>query len=238
MDQILTNEMLMENTVWATPGMYLPSYFIDYNFEVLAAGNIGPFNGLFKAIILGKKSFITMANTDYIPLPPFGDCEVKLWADSHYGDDDPVKWPQPYLSFNSHFPAILCPNSLLNHQIIWWTLSLSDFISHMSTLSPLLGLGKISESQYTALHTSVTFLFQCSNQLCYVHMSFRHAQFVIHDLQRVWLHLWAVLDYMGYSNLGWMVLPLPVKEYKIQLDAIPIAYGWLKICTLLAFLAG
>ena len=61
---------------------------------------------------------------------------------------------------------------------------------------------------------------------------------VVHKLQRVWLHLWAVLDYMGYSNLGWMVLPLLVKEYKIQLDAIPIAYGWLKICTLLAFLAG
>ena len=221
MDQILTNEMLMENTVWATPGMYLPSYFIDHNFEVLAAGNIGPLNGLFRAIILGGKPFITMANVDYIPFPPFGYHEVKLWADSWDGDNDPIQWPQPYLSFNSHFPAILCPNSLLNHQIIWWMLSLSDFVSHMSTLSPLSGLGKISESQYTALHTSVTFLLQHSkqyhtsskhtppfilpmikwlqhvlNQLCYVHMSFCHAQFIVHNLQRVWLHLWAVLNYM------------------------------------------
>ena len=27
-------------------------------------------------------------------------------------------------------------------------------------------------------------------------MSFCHAQFVVCDLQRVWLHLWAMLDYM------------------------------------------
>ena len=118
MDQILSNKMLVGNAVWIAPGMYLTSYFIDHNSEVLAAGNIGPLNGLFGAIILGRKSFITMANADFIPLPPFDDCEVKLQADSCYGDDDSVQWPQPYLSFNSHFPAILCPNSLLNHQII------------------------------------------------------------------------------------------------------------------------
>ena len=205
--------------------MYLPSYFIDYYFEVLAAGNIGPLDGLFRAVILGEKSSITMANVDYISLPPFGNCEVKLQADSSYGDNDPIQWPQPYLSFNSHFPAILCPNSLLNHQIIWWMLSFSDFVSHTLALSPLLGLGKISESQYTALHISVTFLLQHSkqyhasskhapplippmikwlqqvlNQLCYVHMSFCHAQFIVHDLQRVWLHLWAMLDYMKISK--------------------------------------
>ena len=171
MDQILTNEMLVENTIWIAPGMYLPLYSIDYSFEVLAAGNIGPLDGLFGAIILGGKSFITTVNADYIPLPPFGNHEVKLQADSCYGDDDPVQWPQPYLSFNSHFPAISCPNSLLNHQIIWWTLSLSDFVSHMLTLSPLSGLRKISESQYTALHTSVTFLLQRSKQY---HASLKH----------------------------------------------------------------
>ena len=165
MDQILSNKMLVGNAVWIAPGMYLTSYFIDHNFEVLAAGNIGPLNGLFRAIILGGKPFITIANADYIPFPPFGYHEVKLWADSWDGDNDPIQWPQPYLSFNSHFHAILCPNSLLNHQIIWWMLSLSDFVSHMSTLSPLSGLGKISESQYTALHTSVPFSFNIANNI-------------------------------------------------------------------------
>ena len=27
-------------------------------------------------------------------------------------------------------------------------------------------------------------------------MSFGHIQFVVQDLQRVWLHVWAILDYM------------------------------------------
>ena len=151
--------------------MYFPSYSIDYNFEVLAAGNIGLLNGLFGAIILGRKLLITTDNADYIPLPPFGDHEVKLWADSCYGNNDPIQWPQPYLSFNSHFPAIPHPNSLLDHQIIWCMLCLSNFVSYMPALSPLLGLGKISESQYTALHTFVTFLLEHSKQY---HASSKH----------------------------------------------------------------
>ena len=42
----------------------------------------------------------------------------------------------------------------------------------------------------------IKWLQQILNQLCYVHMSFGYAQFIIHDLQRVWLYLWAMLDYM------------------------------------------
>ena len=42
----------------------------------------------------------------------------------------------------------------------------------------------------------IKWLQQILNQLCYVHMSFGYAQSIIRDLQRVWLYLWAMLDYM------------------------------------------
>jgi hypothetical protein len=85
------------------------------------------------------------------------------------------------------------------------------------------GLGKLSQPRYNELRTSVIFLnnrvkkYQQSNlpgrnspniqpsvkwleqvldQLHSVQMSLRHIQFVVRDLQRVWLHVWAILDYM------------------------------------------
>ena len=141
-----------------------------------------------------------MANANYIPYPPFGNHQISLQANSHYGDNDHVQWPQPYLSFNSHFPAILHPNTLPDHDIIWWTLTPSHFETHLSLSS---GLGKISESQFTTLSSSVSFLLDCTkcyqasannipfliplmakwfqqvfDQLHYVHMSFCYAEFI------------------------------------------------------------
>jgi hypothetical protein len=85
------------------------------------------------------------------------------------------------------------------------------------------GLGKLCQQRYNQLRTSVIFLNhrvtkyqeslpagrsspviqpsikwiqQVLDQLNSVQMSFRHVEFVVRDLQRVWLHVWAILDYM------------------------------------------
>ena len=85
------------------------------------------------------------------------------------------------------------------------------------------GLGKLCQPRYYELRTSVIFLTDCVtkyqqslpaernsliiqpsvkwlqqvlDQLYSVQMSFCHIQFVVQDLQRVWLHVWAILDYM------------------------------------------
>ena len=90
-------------------------------------------------------------------------------------------------------------------------------------LSPVSGLGKLSKLRYNKFCSSVLFLLDCVNryqkstpsewqppnlklcvkwlqqvldQLCSVHMSFCHIEFVVWDLQRVWSNLWAILDYM------------------------------------------
>ena len=62
----------------------------------VSIGGIQALDGLVSAIILDGQSYITSANADYIPLPPFGDCHIQLRADLHYGNDDPTQWAQPY----------------------------------------------------------------------------------------------------------------------------------------------
>lgn len=188
----------------------------------VSTGGIQALDGLVGAVIFDGKFFITSANANYIPLPPFGDRDVKLRADSRYGDDDPIQWAQPYIAYHSHMAAIPRPNTLLDHLIIWWTPNIGDF-SLPPRSGPVSGLGKLCRPRCIELGTSVVFLEdrvkkyqkstppdrsspsiqpsvkwlqQVLDQLQSVQMSFRHIQFVVRDLQRVWLHVWAVLDYM------------------------------------------
>ena len=118
--------------------------------------------------------------------------------------------------------AIPRPNTLLDHQIIWWTPTIADF-SCPPRNGPVSGLGKLSHPRYNEFRTSVLFLIervtkyqqslpagrsspvlqpsvkwlqQVLDQLYTVQMSFHHYQFVVRDLQRMWLHIWGVLDYM------------------------------------------
>ena len=83
--------------------------------------------------------------------------QVKLHADSHYGDDDPTQWAQPYVPYHSHLAAIPHPNTLLNHRIIWWTPTIGDF-SCPPLCGPMSGLGKLCPPRYNELRTSVIFL--------------------------------------------------------------------------------
>jgi len=113
------------------------------------------------------------------------------------------------------------PYTLAEHQIIWWIPIPGEFV--LPSLSgPVSGVGKLCQPRYNELRTSVLFLIdrvkrykesttdrnppnlqasikwvqQVLDQLYLVPMSFRHVQFVVRDLQRVWLNIWAILDYM------------------------------------------
>ena len=126
------------------------------------------------------------------------------------------------MPFGSYPPAIPRPNtSLRDHRIIWWTPASGDY-SLPPRSGPVSGVGKLCQPRYNELRTSVLFLqnrvkkYQQSNpqrspstlqpaikwvqqvleQLCSVQMSFRHIKFVVRDLQRLWLEIWAMLDYM------------------------------------------
>jgi hypothetical protein len=64
---------------------------------------IGPLDGKVGAVIMDGEYFITLANQQCIFAPPHGDQhKVQLHADSRYGDNDPVLWPQPYMLLGQH----------------------------------------------------------------------------------------------------------------------------------------
>jgi hypothetical protein len=224
MAAILTNEMLLKNT--RSDAGYIPSmltFIRNFYLDVqVSTGGAQALDGLFGAVILDSKFFITTPNADYIPLPPFEDRQVKLRADSRYGDDDPIQWAQPYIALHCHLAAIPRPNTLRDHLIIWWTPTIGDF-SFPPNSGPVSGLGKLCQPRVNELRTSFSFLRdrvkkyqqsippernslniqpsvkwleQVLDQLYSVQMSFRHIEFVVRDLQRVWLHVWAILDYM------------------------------------------
>ena len=145
MEHILTDEMLLQNT--RSVAQFAPSMLISLSICLdvhVSIGDVRPLDGLVGAVILGGKYFITSANANYIPLPPFGDHQVKLHADSRYGDDDPTQWPQPYNAYHTHMAGIPRPNMLLNHQIIWWTPTPGDF-SCPPLNGPVSGLGKLCQ---------------------------------------------------------------------------------------------
>jgi hypothetical protein len=53
--------------------------------------------------------------------------------------------------------AIPRPNTLLNHQVIWWTLTIAD-LSCPPLNGPISGLWKLHQQIYNELRTSVIFL--------------------------------------------------------------------------------
>jgi hypothetical protein len=223
MQHILTNDKLLENT--RSVARFAPSmltFLYIFYFDVQdSIGGVKALDGIIGAVILEGQSYITSANADYIPLPPFNERNIKLRADSRYGDDDPVQWAQPYYLYQCHLAAIPRPNTLTAHPIIWWTPIIGD-LSCSPNRGPVSGLWKLCQPRYNELRTAVLFLNdrvtkyestpvrgnhaalqpslkwlqQVLDQLYSVNMSFRHIEFVVRDLQRIWLHVWAILDYM------------------------------------------
>ena len=53
-----------------------------------------------------------------------------------------------------------------------------------------------SEQRSSTLQPPIKWIQQVLDQLHTVQMSMRYIEFVVRDLQRMWLHVWAILDYM------------------------------------------
>ncbi|TFK60990.1 hypothetical protein BDN72DRAFT_778742, partial [Pluteus cervinus] len=174
------------------------------------------------AVIRQGRSFITSPNTSYIREPPLGgDRSVFLRSDFRYGDDDPLQWPQPLarpLLFLSTIPEISDDNHPL--AIMSYDLSQSDFAEDQNGL--LSGIGKIKNIQHARLSAlSSDLLARVQNfmqsvppaataglieeysdllrrylyRLEHVTTDFSNTQFTFRGLQRVYLYLYALLDW-------------------------------------------
>ena len=206
--------------------------------ECVLAGPIGATDGKVGALLFDGEYFVTTPNQTFIPEPPAGDRKVIMRADSLYADDDPILWPQPYNAFNCHHGAIPRAKSLSAHLIIWWEPTHSDFILLRNPASPIRGLGKLSDSKLGELKRSVSVLLSrvhtfMSNpsksrappilgpmvkmiehglvRLGSVWTNFRQMAFGVRDVQRCWLDVMAMLDY--------------VEVYKPRMDSARLAVG-------------
>jgi hypothetical protein len=180
-------------------------------------------DGKVGALLLSKQYFVTSLNEDFIPEPPLNSRQVFMRADSLYGDDDPLCWPQPYNPFFCHHAAIPLRNSLPAHSIMWWEPTRDQFAQLDDPTAPIQGLGKLSEAKLQELKHSASVLFPrmqayISNQpvartppilgpmvkmiehglarLESVHTNFRQMAVGVRDVQRCWLDVTAMLDYM------------------------------------------
>jgi hypothetical protein len=69
-----------------------------------------PVDGRLGAVIDNGHYFLTTQNAKFIPHPPLGHCrEVWLRADYRYAADDPLQWPQPYMSGNDTLAPSFSP---------------------------------------------------------------------------------------------------------------------------------
>ena len=228
MPSVMNNEVLLKNRV--ENGMLAACLFIRSLTNVkLIPATIGPFDGKVGATILDGKFFITSPNQHFIFCPPLGDKRrMRLRADSHYADDDPILWPQPYNTYFSHYAAIPRPGSLPLHDIIWWEPTRDHFVLCRDEGAIIRGLGKLSNTKIFTLRASVDLLLDRveryrSNappnrippilepdvkmmehgltRLQSVYTNFRQMEFGVRDVQRIWLEIMAMLDYMEIFKL-------------------------------------
>ena len=206
--------------------------------KCVLTAHIGATDGKLGALLLDGEYFVTTPNQTFIPEPPLGGRKVMMRADSLYADDDPILWPQPYDTFNCHHGAIPSRGSLSNHLIMWWEPAREHFIPLKDPASPIRGLGKLSDSKLGELQSSVAVLLSrvqifLSNQsksrpppplgpmvkmiehglvrLGSIWTNFRQMEFGVRDVQRCWLDVRAMLDYM--------------EVYKPRMDSARLAVG-------------
>jgi hypothetical protein len=127
------------------------------------------------------------------------------------------------MPYFSHYGAIPQPYSLSKHRIMWWFPTRDSFSRHTHPAAPIHGLGKLShdkfaqlknsvdpllervkqyqvktplEKQPTILHPFVKLLEHGLARLESVNTNYRQMEFSVRDVQRIWLELTALLDYM------------------------------------------
>lgn len=185
---------------------------------------LGPFDGRVGGVVEDGKYFITSPNQTFIPRPPLGpDRPLQMRVDGRYADDDPVQWPQPFNEDYPHYACIPRQPSSPNEYIMWWRPARDAFVLKNSPLVPISGLGVLSHSEVTQLESCVeallsrvrTYLENTPSKrvpiiltptvqmmkhsfirLKSLSMGFRQMVLQVRDVQRFWLEIVAMIDYM------------------------------------------
>ncbi len=157
-----------------------------------------------------------------------------LCSDLRYGDDDPLSWPQPYVTQYCHFPVIrsIPLNSSESHSDapLYWLPGNADFyeadsdcrgpgflLDHKSVwfqnrVNVTIQRGKnttFSEAAEDLKRGYLLLLHDFLDRLQHLPMSLEKVQLTVRETQQVTLYLQALVDYMLI--------------YKPRMDAVPDA---------------
>ncbi|KAK1219196.1 hypothetical protein PQX77_018092, partial [Marasmius sp. AFHP31] len=88
------------------------------------------YEGKVGAIFEQHKIFLTTPNQSHIPPPIFGERAIRFRRDFHFGEEDPVYFPQPFSHRIAHLAVIPHPSldPLHKHAIAWRVLTPEDFV--------------------------------------------------------------------------------------------------------------
>ncbi|KAF8057832.1 hypothetical protein FPV67DRAFT_557001 [Lyophyllum atratum] len=178
---------------------------------------IQAFDGLVGAVIDVGRYIVTSPNVRSIYYPPLGgDRPLYLRSNLRYGDDDPLMWPQNFTHTSSHLPLIPHPPRDQTDPmcVLWAFPAREDFVREGSLLE---GLGRLQGWYIARLripcqllvdraaaenHKSNEYIQILANmitsfldRLSYLPTSFRLAQLLVRETQRMALELHACLDF-------------------------------------------
>lgn len=165
---------------------------------------------------------MTTPNATFVPSPPFGSARpLYRRVDGRYGEDDFTQWPQPYSTTNPHHAAIPCKMPTGPLSIMWLDPGPGDFEDLVSSGRTILGFKKLAVSHLKSLRSAVVSLvdraqtYESKNpqrlktlqphtqtmvhalvRLESLGMSHQETLFGLRDIQRCWLEVTALLDYM------------------------------------------
>jgi hypothetical protein len=180
-------------------------------------------DGRVGAVLRGGYFFVTSPNMDVVYEPPLGKNRAMfLRRDFRYADDDPLLWPQPYVSSACHHGAIpRRPEHDDRRDILWWNPDQTDLSVNSSDL--VLGIGKIphdrlvqfqqlvgelqdrvqeykSDKSHPTKNSEIltlsNWLGQGLSRLERLPMDFTQLKFCVAEVQRAFLELTAGLDYL------------------------------------------
>ncbi|KAK1233859.1 hypothetical protein PQX77_002961 [Marasmius sp. AFHP31] len=141
-----------------------PSQFKDNNLNkhfqprltLLSSKVRRSFEGKVGAVFKEHKIFVTSPNQDTVPSPLFGQRSVRLRRDYHFGEEDPIFFPQPFSHLTPHLAVIPYPTSdLSNEHSFAWRVPIPDDFTPVNLNDPVNGLGRLSEPIRSAMKTAV-----------------------------------------------------------------------------------
>ncbi|KAL0573871.1 hypothetical protein V5O48_008073 [Marasmius crinis-equi] len=99
--------------------------------------------------------FVTSPNLSFVTSPLQGQRSIRMQRDRHFGEEDPLFFPQPFSNRVGHLSCIPYPSFDANnvHRIAWYIPTSQDFDTLPST-SPSHGLGTLSEDLRRRMRTA------------------------------------------------------------------------------------